>query len=98
MVKMVLVVQVVQVIQVVQVVRVAWVVGVVLVIKFVNVYGLHGLNYQIIEKTWDVTPVTHTLTHTHGKIEQYSVWAESAISVDEDEVWTQIVDEVKAPN
>ena len=23
-----------------------------------NVYGLHGLNNQIIEKTWDVTPVT----------------------------------------
>ena len=51
--------QVVQVAQVVQVVRVAWVVSVVLVIKFVNTYGLHRLNNQIIEKTFDVTPVTH---------------------------------------
>ena len=52
-------VQGVQVVQVVRlVVRVAWVVRVVLVIKFVNAYGLHGLNNQIIEKTWDVTPVT----------------------------------------
>ena len=40
--------------------------------KFVNVYGLHGLNNQIIEKT-------DTLTHRHGKVEKYSVRAESAI-------------------
>ena len=58
MVKVVLVVQVVQAVQVVQVVRVAWVVRVVLVIKFLNAYGLHRLNNQIIEKTFDVTPVT----------------------------------------
>ena len=32
---------------------------------------------------WDVTPVTHGRTHEHtdsGKVVQYSVWAESAIS------------------
>ena len=56
----------------VQVVKVPQVVRVVQVIKFVNVYGLHGLNNQIIVKTCDVTPVTHTLTNWHGKEEQYS--------------------------
>ena len=56
----------------VHVVRVARVVRVVLVIKFVNVYGLHGLNNQIIEKTCDVTPLTHTLTNWHVEVEQYS--------------------------
>ena len=60
----------VQVVQVVHVVRVAWVVRVVLVIKFVNAYGLYGLNSQIIEKTCDVTPVTHTHTDAHRKVEQ----------------------------
>ena len=29
---------------------------------------------------WDVTPVTHTRTHGQWKVEQYSVWAESAIT------------------
>ena len=52
------VVQVAQVVFLVQVVRVARVVKVVQVIKFVNVNGLHGLKNQIIEKSWDVTPVT----------------------------------------
>ena len=56
-----------------------WVIRVVLVIKFVNAYGLHRLNNQIMEKTWDVTPVTNWLTDRHGKVDQYSVWAESAI-------------------
>ena len=46
------------------VVRVTWVVRLVLVIEFVNANGSHGLNNQIIEKTCDVTPVTHTHTHT----------------------------------
>ena len=54
--------QLVQVVQVVQVVRVAWVVRVVPVIKFVNAYGFRGLNNQIIEKTCDITPVTHRQT------------------------------------
>ena len=62
MVKLVQDLQIVQVVQVVQVVKFAWVVRVVLVIKFVNAYGLHRLNNQIIEKTWDVTPVTDGLT------------------------------------
>ena len=61
------------------VVRVTWVVRLVLVIEFVNANGSHGLNNQIIEKTCDFTPVTETHTHTHGKVGQYSVWAESAI-------------------
>ena len=60
------------------VVRVTWVVRLVLVIEFVNANGSHGLNNQIIEKTCDFTPVTETHTHTHGKVGQYSVWAESA--------------------
>ena len=54
------------------------------VIKFVNVYGLHGLNNEIVEKTLDVTPVTHKLTHTlhyHVKGEQYSAKAEFAITI-----------------
>ena len=51
-------------------------VRVVLVIKFVNAYGLHGVHNQVIENTWDFKPVK---THTHGKEEQYSVWAKSAI-------------------
>ena len=29
---------------------------------------------------WDVSPVTHTRTHGQWKVEQYSVWAESAIT------------------
>ena len=75
--------QVVQVINMVQVARVALVVRVVLVIEFINVYGLHGLNNQIIEKTWDVTPdwLTDQLTDYHGKVEQYSVGADSSILI-----------------
>ena len=45
---------------------------------FQKIHGFHALNHQIIEKSWDVTPVTHTRTHEQWKVEQYSVWTESA--------------------
>ena len=36
---------------------------------------------------WDVTPVTHTRTHEQWKVEQYSVWTESAILWPKSSVW-----------
>ena len=62
----------------VQVVRVTWMFRVVLVIKFVNAYGLHGVNNQIIEKTRDVTPVTHRHTDTRT-VENSAVFCLSRI-------------------
>ena len=47
-----------------------------------KIYGFHGLNHQIINKSWDVTPVTYGRTHGGGgkwKIGQCSVRPETAI-------------------
>ena len=56
-------------------------------ICFQKICGFRALNHQIIEKSWDVTPV-HILTHGHWKVEQYSVLAESAISVDKEIIFS----------
>ena len=37
-----------------------------LMMRIQKMYGFHGLNQQIIEKSWDVTPVTNTHTHTQN--------------------------------
>ena len=49
------------------------------IITFQKIYGLYGPKPCTMEKRWDVTPVTDTLTDRHRKVEQYSAEAESAI-------------------
>ena len=56
------------------------------IITFQKIYGLYGPKPCTMEKSWDVTPVTDWLTHTHVKVEQYSAEAESAITIPRKEI------------
>ena len=48
-----------------------------------KIYGFHGLNHQIIEESWDVTPVTNGRTDGgRRKVENSAVfWIESETSI-----------------
>ena len=49
-----------------------------------KIYGFHGLNHQIIEESWDVTPVTNERTDGgRRKVENSAVfWIESETAIE----------------